>query len=243
MAFFEHTYHVGLRDIGKSNEMTDKAILGYFEEIGGLHSDVVGYGLKQIEQTHLSWVLLHWKIQVLKRPHYGEAIKISTWSRAAFKFYCYRDFEMYDTAGNLLVVATSKWVLVHTEKGLQKLTEEIVAPYESEAKSVFPEVETAKLKEPADFSSTYQYKVLRSNIDVNRHMHNLCYLDVALETLPTEIYEKNSDFSHIEIMYKSESKLGDTLSCFYTYMPEEASHYVTIKSEDEKLLHAIIKLS
>ena len=188
-------------------------------------------------------MLLHWKVQILKRPHYGETIRISTWSRASFRFYCYRDFEIYDEAGNLLVIATSKWVLVHTEKGLQKLTEDIIAPYESEAKSVFPEVETAKLKEPANFSHSYPCKVLRSNIDVNRHMHNLCYLDVALETLPTEVYEKSANFSHIEIMYKSESKLGDTLACFYSYVPEEQAHYITIKSEDAKVLHAIVKLT
>ncbi len=30
MAFFEKTYSVGLRDIGMSNEMTDKAILRLF---------------------------------------------------------------------------------------------------------------------------------------------------------------------------------------------------------------------
>lgn len=239
MAFFEQEFKISLRDVGISNEITNKAILGYFEDIGGFHSDTVGFGLKQIEQTHLTWVLLHWKIQILKRPQYGDVIKIRTWSRASFKFHCYRDFEMYDENGNLLVIATSKWALVHIEKGLQKLTDDIITPYKSESKSVFPLLEVEKLKEPVSYSSTYACRVLRSNIDVNRHMHNLCYLDLAYETLPIDIYQ-STDFSCIEIMYKKEAKLGDSLLCLYEKVGN--TYYITIKSEDEKQLHAIVKL-
>lgn len=50
-----------------------------------------------------------------------------------------------------------------------------------------------------------------------------------------------SDFQHVEIMYKHEIKLADTVKCLYAKV--EDAHYVTIKSEDEKCLHAIIKLS
>ena len=71
-------------------------------------------------------------------------------------------------------------------------------------------------------------------------MHNLNYLAVAYEALPTNIYSEKS-FNNIEIMYKKSIRLGNTVKCFYTV--SDNIHYVTIKSEDEKSLHAIIKLS
>ena len=71
-------------------------------------------------------------------------------------------------------------------------------------------------------------------------MHNLCYLDLAYEALPKEIYE-NSSFNDVEIMYKSGAFLGDNLKCFYSQVGNE--HFVTIKSNDEKTFHAIIKMS
>ena len=71
-------------------------------------------------------------------------------------------------------------------------------------------------------------------------MHNLYYLDLAYEALPEDIYESIS-FENIEIMYKSAAFLGDNLKCYYSKISNE--HFVTIKSNDEKTLHAIIKLS
>ncbi|MFR2534593.1 MAG: acyl-[acyl-carrier-protein] thioesterase [Clostridia bacterium] len=239
MAFYEHTFQIGLRDVGISNEITNKAILGYFEDIGGLHSDEVGYGLKNIEQTHLTWILLHWKMQVLKRVKYGEKIMIKTWSRYSQKFYSYRDYEMYNESGELVVIATSKWALIHIDKGLTKIDEELINQYKPDSKSVFHTLEVEKIKEPSTFSNRYACTVLRSYIDVNHHMHNLCYLDLAYEALPEAVY-LHTNFSYVEIMYKKEAKLGDELICLYEQI--ENTHYITIKSKDEKQLHAIVKL-
>ena len=97
-----------------------------------------------------------------------------------------------------------------------------------------------KLKEPSSYLQEFNYQILRSNIDVNQHMHNLYYLDLAYETLPESVYQ-TANFSHVEIMYKRECKLGDHITCLYSF--ENGQHIITIKSEDEKQLHAIIQLS
>ena len=57
--------------------------------------------------------------------------------------------------------------------------------------------------------------------------------------LPEEIYEKD-EFNNIEIMYKKQIKLNNEIKCLYT--KEQEQSIVTIKSADNKLLHAIIKL-
>lgn len=240
MAIVEHEFTIGLRDVGFSKELTNKAMLGFFEDIGGLHSDMVGYGLANIENTNLSWVLLNWKLKITKRPKYGEIVTIKTWSRNPQKFYSYRDFEMYDNKGNILAVASSKWSLINLNKGLIKLNDEIIEKYDSEDFSVFDELDLPKMKSPDSFSNTYLYTVPRCVIDINEHMHNLYYLDIAYETLPYEIY-KNANFNNAEIMYKRSARLGDVLKCFYSNVNNE--HFVTIKSFDEKNLHCIIKLS
>lgn len=240
MAIFEHDFDFSIRDIDKNTELTNKAILGFFEDIGGYQSDVAGYGLKDIEKTKLSWVLLHWKIKVLKRMKYGDEIHVKTWSRGAVRACCYRDFEIFNSKGELCVIATSRWALIHLEKGLMRLTDELVEKYQTENKSVFKDFKFDKLREPTNYSNIYEYTVTRRDIDINNHMHNLCYLDLAYEALPKDIYE-NSSFDNIEIMYKSGAFLGNNLKCFYSQVDNE--HFITIKSEDEKTLHAIIKMS
>ena len=70
-------------------------------------------------------------------------------------------------------------------------------------------------------------------------MHNTYYLDLAYEALPKDVYENNT-FNNFEIMYKTSALLGEKVKCLYSFVNGE--HFVTIKSEDEAKLHAIIKL-
>lgn len=58
MSYYEHTFNIGLRDVGISKQLTNKAILGFMEDIGAMHSDVAGYGLNDIPKTHVTWILL-----------------------------------------------------------------------------------------------------------------------------------------------------------------------------------------
>ena len=71
-------------------------------------------------------------------------------------------------------------------------------------------------------------------------MHNLCYLDLAYEALPQEVYDKRP-FDNIRIMYTKEIKLGKTVRCKYANV-EENKNIVLIESEDGKTLHSIIEV-
>lgn len=240
MAIFEHTFKFSIRDIDKNIELSNKSILSFFEDVGGYHSDIAGFGLKNIEENRISWVLLHSKMKVLKRIKYGDDIHVKTWSRGAVRASCFRDYEIYNKQGELCVIGTSKWTAIHLEKGLIRMTDDIIGKYESEDKCVFDSFNFDKIKEPEDSTLTFEYTVQRRDIDINKHMHNLCYLDLAYEALPEEIYT-NCSFDSVEIMYKSGALLGDNLKCFYSQTDNE--HFITIKSNDENTLHAIVKLS
>ena len=70
-------------------------------------------------------------------------------------------------------------------------------------------------------------------------MYNLYYLYLAYEALPEEEYNKRP-FNYIKIQYKNQIKFGEIVKC--KYAKENGENIVTIKSEDEKVLHAIIKI-
>lgn len=238
---YQEKFKIGLKDVWKEKEVSNKAILEYLENIAAYHSDSVGYGINTSDITHLTWILLDWKVKVIKRPEYGQVLEIHTWSRDIIKCYAYRDFEIYDENHKLCVIASSKWLLINNQTGkIAKVEKEMADKYESETeKSVFQEKEIEKIKLPKNYKSSIIYQTKRKDIDVIGHMHNLYYLDLAYETLPEKIYNQES-FNEIRIMYKKEIKLEDTVICKYAY--EENKHIVVIQSEDEKILHAIIEL-
>ncbi len=83
----------------------------------------------------------------------------------------------------------------------------------------------------------YDYQIKRRDIDTNHHVNNLYYLDFAFDALPNDLWQVY--FDNIEIIYKKQIKLDDTIKCFYAY--DNNQHIVTIKSEDLSVVHAIIK--
>lgn len=238
---FKEKFKMGLKDIDKNNLLKNRAILEYLENIGSYHSDVAGYGAEYTGKTGIAWVLLGWKLKVLKRPQYGQELEIHTWSRGIEKFWAFRDFEIYNDKKELCVIATSKWLLVSskTEK-IERVDPKMADKYDSETeRKVFPDENFEKLKEPDHYDSKIEYTVRRKDIDVIGHMHNIYYLDLAYETLPEEVYKKRP-FNNIRIMYKKEMKLGETVHCLYTKDGEK--NIITIKDKDGKMLHAIIEI-
>ena len=240
MAIFEREYIVDITNVGNSNMLTNRGMLSILENVACKHSDVAGFGINDIENTHLTWVLLSWKVHIKKRVKYGTVLHVKTWARDTNKFQTYRDFEVTDNDGNQICIATTKWALINTEKNnIARITDDVINKYEPVNKHIFDNPEIDKITEPISHISEYIYVTQRRDIDVNNHMHNLNYLSVAYEALPEEVYSA-PECNHIEIMYKKAIRLGDTAKCLYT--SENNIHYITIKSLDEKTLHCIIKL-
>lgn len=240
MAIFETTYIVGVTDVGLSNKLTNKGIVKILENAAAMHSDKLGYGLNQIEKTKLSWILLNWKVQVLKRPIYNSELRIKTWASGIDKITTCRDFEIYDKDGNIIIIASSKWTLVNIDtKKLELITEDIEERYSPEDKHVFKDFTFKKLMEPENIESISQINIEKRDIDINGHVHNLFYLDYAYEALPEQI--ENQEFDNIEIMYKKEIKMQDSpVKC--NYSNKEGKNIITIKSSDDRILHSIIYL-
>lgn len=237
---FESTAKAGLKDIGKNNLIKDETILEILENVAGEHSDNVGYGVLNIEQTNASWVLLEWKVKIIKRPIYSEKLTVKTWGRYFQKAYTYRDFEVFNSKGELCIIATSKWALIDIRThNIMRLTDEIKNIYKPEEKTVFEEETLSKIEIPENYTNKIEYVIGRKDIDINNHMHNTYYLDLAYETLPKEQYD-NIPYNNFRITYKKEIQLGDKVVCKYSR--KNNKHIIVILNEEKNITNAIIEL-
>ncbi len=239
---FEREYYVGIKDIGLDNKMSNYGMLSILEEVASAHSDTVGYGVNDINTKKKVWLLMDWKLQILKRPNYGSILKVKTWARPIEKkpFYTYRDFEVFEN-GDLVAFATSKWILFDLQTNrISKITDDIINLYKPESTRVFEEIEIEKIIELSLLNDFIEYDVKRADIDVNKHMHNLNYLKLAYEALPEKEYLSNEK-NKVRIMYKHQILLGDKVKCYYSNI--DGKYVITIKSQDDSILHAIVELS
>ncbi len=242
---FEHKSRVDISKVNANADITNKGMLSLLENVACMHSDKAGYGIREIPLTHLSWVQLNWRVHIIRRLKYGEEVTVKTWAHTTTKVSTLRDFEVLDKDNKRVCIATTRWTLTNIDtQGITKIPDDVMQKYSPDVLRIMPNFEFKKLKEPDTFSNEYIYTTQRRDIDVNKHMHNLNYLDLAYEALPEAVYNNavlnNKDFENIEIMYKTAIRLGDTSRCLYTF--DEEKHIITIKGMDEKTLHCIVEL-
>lgn len=237
---FKHKYVVGVEDIGHDKMASNRAILAIMEDVGCLHSAKAGYGVMDIETKKRAWVLLDWEVKILKRPIYNQEIEAGTWAGRMEKLTANRYFELRDADGQVMAAGISRWLLFDLEKKRPvRLTGDIISLYEPEIEKKVEGLELEDIQDTVLEKEEYarNYKVLRRDIDINQHMHNLSYLDAAYEILPEEVYQ-GEEFNHIRIAFKKEIKYGEEIVCSYVYADEK--HIVTLK--DEKKVRAVIEL-
>lgn len=240
-SIFEYKSIVQYTDVNENNELSMKGLLRILLEVAGLHSNYAGYGLNQVSKTHLTWMILHWKVKFFYKPHWNTLLTIKTWARDFTKASSNRQFEVFDEKNNLIAIANSKWVLINSDThNITKFTPEIIEAYgNGYKKSVFDTDVNDKEKAPENSEFIYEYQIRRRDLDTNHHVDNLYYLDYAYDTLPSELY--NKEFNNIEIIYKKQLLLGDLIKCFYSYDNSSNSHIVTIKNKSLDIIHAIVK--
>ena len=241
---FERTYKVGVREIGLNNELSNLGLLGFLEDVASTHSSTLGFGINDIDKVNKVWILMDWKLHVIDRPKYDDELTIKTWAKPFSKprFYTYRDFQVFDKNNKLVAIASSKWVFFDILKNkISKIDADMLSLYNPVAENVFEEEEIEKIDtlNPLQDPSLI-YTVRRSDIDINKHMHNLNYLSLAYEALPEDIYMM-PESNKIRITYKHQIKLGEMVKCYYNC--ENGVHTVEVRSNDEKTIHSIIQMS
>ena len=239
---FEDIYKTSFSQTGIYDSLTNKSILSILENVAGNHSATVHYSFNELSKINLTWVLLNWKLKIIKRLKPDVNITVKTWGRMANKIAVFRDFKIFDENNDLCAIASSKWCLIDTNKGrVAKIPENIDKIYHGfHDESVFDIEDIPKLTIPdSNFVNTDTYRIRRFDLDINKHVHNLNYLSIAYEILPDDIYD-NEELNNVEILSKKELKYGDTVKS-YLYK-ENNSYTIVMKSLDDSIIHAIIKL-
>ncbi len=239
---YEETYRTSFSQTGIHDVLTNKSFLSLMENIAGAHSAYFHFSFADIMKNDLTWVILNWKLHVISRPSADELVTLKTWGRFANKVYVLRDFKMYDKNGNLCAIASSKWCLMNFSTGrIARIPENLSEIYHGfYDNSVFDISDLPRLSEPAcDPLFEDDYKIRRFDLDINKHVHNLNYLNFAYELLPDDIFD-GKELNNVEIAYKKELKYGQVIKSFLHYDNNE--YTVVIKDKDEKVIHSIIKL-
>lgn len=229
-------FYVGYSEINRDFELSNIALLNYFQDITTIHGNSVGDSLKT---TDYGWFLTAYKVKIAKRPDYESWFNLSTWSRGIKGFLASREFEIRDDSGNLEVSALSNWIRINknTQK-IERVSNEMAEAYKSEDQTNFSSMWLEKLKECEKVDFEVEFQADRNFIDVHNHVNNVAYLKIANLVPPKEVFD-GLEPMEFEIMYRNAIKLDEKCVCLFTETDE--FYNITIKNSEKTELKAIIR--
>ncbi len=234
--FFREEYKTVIEDFGKDGRLSLLGVLRIFENLGNRHSDLAGDSVFKYDGSSAAWVLTEWKIETEEYPLYNDSIEIETWSEEPVSpLVATRNFLLYKN-GSPCIRGTTRWVLfdIKTQR-LCKIGKELVEKYQPENRTVFNEARLEKIPLPQSFESEKKIEIRKSDFDFNGHVHNLTYLDYALESLPDAVYS-SQQFKKLRITYKSAVTEGNFVCGKYAGVDEKKIVVITDSENNAKAM-------
>lgn len=209
MGKYNKEFTVPYYDCNKYGYIKAVALLEYLVETSSLQSDSMGLGFKELMEKNYGWILSKWKVELLHLPKAMDKIEVQTWTSGFDKFYAYRDFNIFNDDGKLLVKASTLWIFMDTEKKRPvRIPVELYSGYTSVDEKNFSSF--LKLNEDSKMNSSMDFRVRKTDIDYNEHVNNAKYLNWFLEPIPLEI-DENYFLNEIDIHYKKEIKYNNII--------------------------------
>lgn len=201
---YRYEKKVGYSVTDETLTMTIPAILDSFQDVAIFEAEEGRINMDYLAERHIAWLLGAWKIVIERRPKLNERINIAT-SPYDFKgFLGYRYFTLSGEDGSIIVKAASIWTLIDTDKQCPvKLTQEMINNYELQ-KIVDMDYTSRKIPLLGEGTEGEHFTVRKYQIDSNRHMNNVEYVKLAMESLPTDAVVRE-----LRTEYKKAAHLGD----------------------------------
>ncbi len=193
--------------------LKSSALLSILQEISIEHTETLGYPRETTLDKGLLWVIAKQHIQIKRMPKYDETIYVSTFPSKMMHVLFPRSYEIKDEKGETIISGEAIWALIDAKsrKMVRPLDHQILIPDLSNGREFnmpLHKISDSSLNEETEIKATYSYS------DLNGHMNNTSYLDVAEDQIPL-VFLKSHELSVIDIEYLHEIKLGETILMRY----------------------------
>ncbi len=209
-------------------------IINYLIETSNCHSKSMGFSNEKLVKSGFSWMLYKWKINILKYPKAFQKIKIQTWSSGFKSLMTFREYEIF-LGSEIIASASAHFLLVDlkTRKPIS-IPKKIIEIYKIYDVKNFDKIE--RINEPKDLEiiNSFDYKILKRDIDFNNHVNNSIYARLLYEALPDKFSKVK--FTDININYTKELRLKDHV--FIDVYSKGNKLYFFFKNRDRNIMYA-----
>jgi len=195
-------------ECGPDGLATFATLCNYLQEAAGLHAGELGFSKQDFNAagTDVSWILTRMRVRMSRYPAWWDEVEVRTFPWGGRKVVTYRDFELR-VGGEVIGIASSEWMILDlATRRLVPIPANVYAAGNDERQPVFGGAEFSKLRwDCRETASADRFRVRRGDIDINRHVNNVRYIEWIVEALPPSA----APIAEFEIAFKSETLAGD----------------------------------
>ena len=232
MEIYTLPYTIRSRDVNMFRHMRSSQLFELLQEAATDHSELLGAGISVIRAKNLMWVLARQNVEIARMPNYGEKVLVETWPVKTVHSLYPRYYRVTDEKGETLLSSSSIWMLADVRERTPVSSAQSGFDFSFDKRGF----EIPLPSPPRSFFTdrSLSFTVPFSYVDMNGHMNNTRYFDLADNLSPAALAGR--DPVRILVEYSAELRLGNRYELLYG---QEGDRFF-LKTGGEKPLFRIV---
>ncbi|MBR4727919.1 MAG: hypothetical protein IK080_08540 [Clostridia bacterium] len=208
MEAYECSYKILASDTDLYRRLRLSRLFTLLQEAAIAHTELLGAGKERTLDRGLLWVITRQQAEITRLPVYNETIRLTSLPGDMMHAFFPRYYRITDADGNELVNAAALWVLMDRNSRTMVAPETAGVTVHGAApswKALWPRAP----KLPAD-GEPQTFRVPYSYLDLNGHMNNTRYFDLAEDLMPPAL--RAAAVRDIRMEYTGEAREGEDLT-------------------------------
>ena len=214
------------------------SLFRYVEQAAADHARAYGMDDAFFKAHHTAFLVGKQAVRITRMPFRAEKLTLVTACEQCKKGSMKRLTRVLDEAGQECAFIDSRWIVVDTdcERILRQPGWYTPDYWNEDLEGELPQLvhKTKELTRAGSWTASY------SLCDLNGHVNNSCYLDIACDALPLEVVKAGS-LKFASIKYHREVPLGSQMEVFYA--PSAEGWYVVGRREEHAAFECYLEFT
>ena len=206
-----YNYRVEPQDVDFTLRATIPSLGGSILTTAGIDAHGKGFGVDALHAANHSWVLSRMAVEFDYQPTQYTDYTVATWISDYGRVLSTRNFTLTDLAtGREFGRAVTQWAMIDLQtRSAMDLSWVGDAHADAIVDAAPPTDKPRKIRE-VNPTETVEHRVVYSDIDFNRHVNTMRYIEMMLDMLPVEILTQEASV-RLDIHFLRECRFGQTL--------------------------------
>ena len=225
MSVYTREIHLRSRDVDLYRRLRTSTLFEFLEDASIRHTEELGVTREKTLDRGLLWMVTLLRAEIRRMPEYDEHITLESWPGETMHLLFPRYYRLLDAAGEPIVSASAIWTLVDAK--LRRVVFPDRYGIRIDGETTGHEIALPSPPRLAEGGSTAEFVVPFSYVDLNGHMNNTRYFDLAEDLLPDAARERA--LREILVEYAGEARLGERMQICVE--PDGSAFYLSGETE------------